>query len=240
MRGLSKSVLEELKAEVYEFGQQQTQQDLFDSLRTQTEAMDQSTEELANLSELVAKTELGGEVNIEISRVKDSLDRLNGQLGDGWDARDLKESNALPDLREDIDNLLEDLKGQIGIAWQNFLSDNPIPRVGELARLLRSLDIEAVDSLKVENALNRMNRSAMKPYPTREEFEEYKSDLKTAHQRAMRIGLDGSWPDSVSRFLRDVAERGADLSALDQEVLDWLDEKGLTAHFLIVPRSDLS
>lgn len=238
MTRISTDTVASLTAQVNEFSQQQSQQDLFSALRSQAEALDGPIDELANLAELFSQTALGDGVELDLSNASSALQTLDLYIGDDWDARELQESGALPSLRAETDRLLDSIAGKIKEAWLEYIADNPIPRVGELASLLRALDIEAISFLKVENAVNRLTRSAAKPYPSLDEFEKYRSDLKTAQEGAMKIGLDGSWPVSVTNFLRDVADLGADLSRLEPDVLEWLDERGLTSHFLIVPNSD--
>ena len=237
MNALTVAEVDQSIQRVEEFSLQQREQDLFEALQTEVSALEKPTPEITKVAHLLGTTPLGNDVKVDGSGLRDAIAQVQNQL-ENWNPRDLRDSGALRDLQSAVEDLQTQLISEAQRRWREHTDANPIPRIGDLAELLERLGIEERLILGIRNALRRLEKSAAQPYPTVEEFEKYDEDLLKATEGASRIGLEGSWPSSVTKFFQQAAERGAPLELLTEEVTAWLAENKYGRYFRIVPASD--
>jgi hypothetical protein len=237
MTVLTVDAVEQLTRRVQEFSLQQSQQDLFEYLQKEVSAARKQAEEILSIAQVLSATALGDDVTVDLAELKDSVAGVREHLKE-WSPRELRDSGEVTRLRTAVEDLQSHLSGEAHRRWREHMDANPVPRIGDLAKLLDRLGIEPRLVLVIRNALRRLDAATELTYPTVEEFEKYNDDLEKATEGASRIGLEASWPPNVIMFFQQAAERGAPLASLTDDVKDWLVEHGYERYFRIVPVSD--
>ena len=241
---LDVSEIRDLVREVHEFVQQQRQQDLFAALRTLADELDERTGRLETVVSTLTKTSLRSHSNNTKLRalepVKSALQQCSALVKDAWDPRALNDTGTLRTLTGTTSELVSELEEAASEAWHAFVNAHPIPRVGQLADLLREMGLPELyrDVLRIRNAINRLEKLARHRFPTLDEFEQFVADMRTAEQGAAHIGLNETVPTDVTQFLQEVAQQGAPLASYTDDVRLWIQQRSLEDSFVIVARSE--
>jgi hypothetical protein len=237
MSAVAVESVKRLTQSVRDFDHQQREQDLYAALQTEVVAMKAPVGDIAVISRLLRSTPLQGSASSRLPTVRKALEQVRSEM-EPWNARRLRDSGALTALRKAIDQLHAELRANAQRRWREFKEEHPVPKIGELVGLLDRLRIEQRLILSINVALARLKKAEDWPYPPDpESFAKYVEDLEKVRHGASQIGLEGSWPASVTTFLQYAAAQGAPLDLLTDEVRSWLVAQDYAKYFRIVPVS---
>lgn len=221
------------------------------------EALDRRRAESAKLQQLLAKVrpmndKLGTEIqqmrllhdegihvapdstNAEAARK--TLARLINRFNQNRTADSLTKGRDWKLLEDQTQTTARELTDALKAAWSQFIAT---AYTGESpSHLKRSLAIthHNLDQLRAyEKTYTQLNGLARSRPQERRDFEQ-------ARELARQLGeifqrFDFNVPEGVKRFLQAVADGGADLDLLTEEVRGWLQQQGSSGHYRIVART---
>lgn len=139
-------------------------------------------------------------------------------------------------LNEQLDETCKSMAASFKTAWHQFVDtaySGQSP--DDLERSLATTD-RNIELLKRYNTVHRQLKNLARTRPNeRTDFDqvrEFARQLSEIYQ-----GFDFNVPEDVKRFLRAVADGGADLDLLTDGVRDWLQEQKTSGHYRIVTRT---
>jgi hypothetical protein len=221
------------------------------------EALDRRRAESAKLQQLLAKVrpmndKLGTEIqqmrllhdegihaapySISTEGARKTLARLINRFNQNRTADSLTKGRDWKRLEDQTQTTCQELTDALKTAWSQFVAT---AYTGESpSHLERSLAVtdRNLDQLRLyKQTYTQLNGLARSRPQERDDFarvRELARQLSEIYQR-----FDFNVPEGVKRFLRAVADGGADLDLLTEEVRGWLQQQGSSDHYRIVARS---
>jgi len=220
-------------------------------------ALDRRRAESAKLQQLLAKAspmndKLGTEIqqmrllhdeginvapdSTSAEATRKTLARLINRFNQNRTADSLTKGRDWKLLEDQTQTTCKELTDALKTAWSQFIAT---AYTGESpSHLERSLAVtdRNVDQLRLYKQTYTQLNGLTRNRP------QERGDFARARELARQLGeiyqrFDFDVPEAVKRFLQAVADGGADLDLLTEEVLGWLQQQGSNGHYRIVART---
>jgi len=164
-----------------------------------------------------------------------TLDRLRQRFAEQRTADRLTHRQDWTRLKERTETARFRAATALDQAWRDFVANSYSgDKPADLERSLAPTDVNKDRLNRYRTTYQDLNGLAARRPTRREDFDrvhELARQLKELHQ-----GFDFGVPEAVKQFLQAIANGGADLDLLTDEVRRWLQQQGSTGRYQIVAK----
>lgn len=193
------------------------------------------------LNEQIEQLQTFRKVDIDLSYVPDKiksannqLSKIRGKFNDEPKAKNLTKGNYWDKLQESINEISKEINEQLTNSWKDYVKES---YTGEspinLRRILAPTDENNTNIKNYEKTYNELI-NCLKIKPNIDDFSKIKEIVVLLTN--INSDFDFDVPKSVNLFLKSVAENGASLDLLTEEVREWLINNNTDSQYKIVGR----
>ena len=179
------------------------------------------------LGEVRAPSPLFAQALARIAQWRSALDEDLGQALGG---------DLFADFQESVEKAVREVERRATTFWQRYVAQSIPDTSDEILEALAADPRARTTVIRIRRLSdNTLRRLRDRPFPTLDELGEF--DTATVEVRNAWSTLDvASLNDEIVDFLRAAnSDNGARIALLTPSVLDWLDQHGAAAHYVIRP-----